>query len=100
MGDPLGATGGMLLGTLLDEPERRDLSTGLVMVSARDADVGSLLGWGFPAALGGAVSHIDTVGAARFVEECDQLARRHGERFEVPPALRELAASGGRYLED
>lgn len=70
------------------------------VVSARDADVGSLLGWGFPAALGGAVSHIDTVGAARFVEECDQLARRHGERFEVPPALRELAASGGRYLEE
>lgn len=30
MGHPLGATGGMLLGTLLDEMERRDLSTGLV----------------------------------------------------------------------
>ncbi len=30
MGHPLGATGGMLLGTLLDELERRDLSTGLV----------------------------------------------------------------------
>lgn len=30
MGHPLGATGGMLLGTLLDEMERRDLTTGLV----------------------------------------------------------------------
>jgi len=30
MGHPLGATGGMLLGTLLDELERRDLSTGVV----------------------------------------------------------------------
>jgi acetyl-CoA C-acetyltransferase len=30
LGHPLGATGGMLLGTLLDELERRDLSTGLV----------------------------------------------------------------------
>ncbi len=30
MGHPLGATGAMLLGTLLDELERRDLSTGLV----------------------------------------------------------------------
>jgi acetyl-CoA C-acetyltransferase len=30
MGHPLGATGGMLLGTLLDELERRNLSTGLV----------------------------------------------------------------------
>ncbi len=30
MGHPLGATGAMLLGTLLDELERRDLTTGLV----------------------------------------------------------------------
>ena len=30
MGHPLGATGGMLLATLLDELERRDLATGLV----------------------------------------------------------------------
>jgi acetyl-CoA C-acetyltransferase len=30
MGHPLGATGAIVLGTLLDELERRDLSTGLV----------------------------------------------------------------------
>ena len=30
MGHPLGATGGMLIGTILDELERRDLKTGLV----------------------------------------------------------------------
>ena len=30
MGHPLGATGAMLLGTLLDELERRNLSTGLI----------------------------------------------------------------------
>jgi acetyl-CoA C-acetyltransferase len=29
MGHPLGATGAMILGTLLDELERRDLATGL-----------------------------------------------------------------------
>ena len=29
MGHPLGATGAMLMGTLLDELERRNLSTGL-----------------------------------------------------------------------
>jgi 3-hydroxyacyl-CoA dehydrogenase/enoyl-CoA hydratase/3-hydroxybutyryl-CoA epimerase len=70
------------------------------VVSARDADVGSLLGWGFPAALGGAISYIDTVGAATFVAECDQLARRHGERFEVPQALRDMAARGERYFAE
>jgi acetyl-CoA C-acetyltransferase len=30
LGHPLGATGAMLLGTVLDELERRDLATGLV----------------------------------------------------------------------
>lgn len=67
------------------------------IVSIRDADVGSLLGWGFPAVLGGAISHIDMVGAARFVEECDRMARRHGQRFEAPQALRDMAAANGRY---
>ncbi|MBO0728815.1 MAG: hypothetical protein J2P57_06120 [Acidimicrobiaceae bacterium] len=30
LGHPIGATGGMLIGTLLDEMERRDVETGLV----------------------------------------------------------------------
>jgi acetyl-CoA C-acetyltransferase len=30
LGHPLGATGAMILGTLVDEMERRNLSTGLV----------------------------------------------------------------------
>jgi acetyl-CoA C-acetyltransferase len=30
LGHPIGATGGILIGTLLDELERRDLQTGLV----------------------------------------------------------------------
>ena len=34
LGHPLGATGGMLLGTLLDELERRNLNTGLVTLCA------------------------------------------------------------------
>jgi acetyl-CoA C-acetyltransferase len=34
LGHPLGATGAMLLGTLLDELERRDLATGLVTLCA------------------------------------------------------------------
>lgn len=34
MGHPLGATGAILLGTLLDELERRDLTTGLVTLCA------------------------------------------------------------------
>ncbi|MGE0330261.1 MAG: 3-hydroxyacyl-CoA dehydrogenase NAD-binding domain-containing protein [Ramlibacter sp.] len=67
------------------------------IVSGRDADVGSLLGWGFPSVLGGVLGQIDTVGPARFVAACDTMASRHGDRFAVPEALRALAASGGYY---
>lgn len=34
MGHPIGATGAMILGTLLDELERRDLKRGLVTLCA------------------------------------------------------------------
>jgi 3-hydroxyacyl-CoA dehydrogenase/enoyl-CoA hydratase/3-hydroxybutyryl-CoA epimerase len=64
------------------------------IVGARDADVGSILGWGFPAALGGVVSQVDTIGIARFVTECDRLAQLYGSRFLPPPNLRDRAARG------
>lgn len=67
------------------------------IVSVKDAAVGSLLGRGFPAALGGAISHIDTVGTKRFVAECDRMAKAYGQRFEVPAALREKALRDERY---
>jgi len=37
LGHPIGATGAMLLGTMLDELERRDLQTGLVTMCAAGA---------------------------------------------------------------
>jgi 3-hydroxyacyl-CoA dehydrogenase/enoyl-CoA hydratase/3-hydroxybutyryl-CoA epimerase len=69
------------------------------IVSPRDADVGSLLGWGFPMALGGAISQIDTVGAEEFVKECDRMTATYGERFAVPQQLRDMAARGERYFD-
>ena len=67
------------------------------IVSVRDADVGSLLGWGYPPALGGVIGYIDTVGASAFVAECDRMANAYGPRFAVPDALRAMAAQGRRY---
>lgn len=67
------------------------------IVSTKDADVGSLLGWGFPAALGGAISYIDMIGAVSFVAECDRMTDVYGKRFAVPQALREMAARGASY---
>jgi len=68
-----------------------------VVTDPRDADVGSVLGWGFAPFRGGAVSQIDTVGVGLFVAECDRLAQTHGERFLPPDLLRSMAEAGKRF---
>jgi 3-hydroxyacyl-CoA dehydrogenase/enoyl-CoA hydratase/3-hydroxybutyryl-CoA epimerase len=62
-----------------------------VVTTAAEADLGSILGWGFPAWTGGTLSYIDTVGIRGFVAECDRLARRYGKRFKPSKWLRERA---------
>jgi 3-hydroxyacyl-CoA dehydrogenase/enoyl-CoA hydratase/3-hydroxybutyryl-CoA epimerase len=63
-----------------------------VIDRASDADLGSILGIGFPSWTGGALSFVDTLGLDAFVAECDRLAERHGPRFAPSPWLRERAA--------
>jgi len=65
-----------------------------VVMSPEDADVGSILGWGFAPFQGGTCSMIDSVGIEDFVAECDRLAQAHGERFTPPQTLRDMAAEG------
>jgi len=62
-----------------------------VVTTAAEADLGSILGWGFPAWTGGTLSYIDTIGIRDFVAECDRLARRYGKRFKPSKWLRERA---------
>ncbi|WP_374630578.1 3-hydroxyacyl-CoA dehydrogenase NAD-binding domain-containing protein [Ferrovibrio sp.] len=68
-----------------------------VVIDVRDADVGSIMGWGFPPFRGGTVSNIDTVGVKPFVAECDALAQKHGTRFTPPKLLRDMATEGKRF---
>jgi len=63
-----------------------------VVTHAADADVGSILGIGFPAWTGGAVSFIDTVGLLAFVAECDRLTQLYGPRFAPSGWLRDKAS--------
>ena len=63
-----------------------------VLDDPRHADVGAILGWGFPRWTGGPVSYIEQIGVARFVEECDALATRFGDRFAPPDRLRQMAS--------
>ncbi|MFA7439382.1 MAG: 3-hydroxyacyl-CoA dehydrogenase NAD-binding domain-containing protein [Sphingomonadaceae bacterium] len=70
-----------------------------VVTDVRAADVGAIFGWGFAPWTGGPLSYIDMIGAARFVADCDDLAKTHGSRFEPTAALRQMAASGGSFYD-
>jgi 3-hydroxyacyl-CoA dehydrogenase/enoyl-CoA hydratase/3-hydroxybutyryl-CoA epimerase len=46
---------------------------------------------------GGTISQIQTVGVATFVQQCDALAVKFGERFTPTKALRDMAATGEAF---
>ena len=68
-----------------------------VITDPREADVGSILGWGFAPWSGGIVSLIDAIGIPQFVEELDRMEKAYGERFKAPQLLREMAAKGETF---
>ncbi|MCD6735018.1 MAG: 3-hydroxyacyl-CoA dehydrogenase NAD-binding domain-containing protein [Burkholderiaceae bacterium] len=57
-----------------------------VLESTRDANIGSIFGWGFPAWTGGTIQFVNHVGARAFTARAQELAQRYGERF-APPEL-------------
>ncbi|MES1200798.1 MAG: 3-hydroxyacyl-CoA dehydrogenase NAD-binding domain-containing protein [Pseudomonadota bacterium] len=71
-----------------------------VITDPRDADVGSILAWGFAPWSGGCVSYIDLFwGSKAFVEEADRLAKAYGDRFAPPKLLRDMAAKGESFYD-
>ena len=68
-----------------------------VVTDVREADVGSILGFGFAPFSGGTLSYIDGIGLAAFVKICEGLARRHGPRFRPNRLLREMAKKGETF---
>ncbi len=67
----------------------RCLESGQLRTSA-DANVGSMLGIGFPVWTGGAAQFVTGYpgGVAAFVARADELAEKYGPRFATPPSLR------------
>ena len=74
-----------------------------VVTDPREADVGSILGFGFAPFTGGTLSYIDGMGVARFVALARSLAAKHGDRFTPNALLIEMAKNGetfyGRFGE-
>ncbi|NPC97163.1 3-hydroxyacyl-CoA dehydrogenase NAD-binding domain-containing protein [Nocardioides sp. zg-DK7169] len=75
-----------------------------VITSAAAANIGSIMGIGFPPMTGGAAQFMTgyegadgEIGLAAFVARADELAEKYGDRFRPTAYLRELAASGGSF---
>ncbi|MFH1322194.1 MAG: 3-hydroxyacyl-CoA dehydrogenase NAD-binding domain-containing protein [Bacteroidota bacterium] len=68
-----------------------------IVTKPEDADIGSILGLGFPPFTGGVMSYIDMIGVKTFVDECNELAEKYGKRFEPTKGLIEMAEKGERF---
>ena len=68
-----------------------------VITDPREADVGSILGFGFAPYTGGALSYIDFMGAKAFVDICEKLRAKYGDRFAPPKIVLDMAASGETF---
>ena len=68
-----------------------------VLRSVPDANIGSIMGIGFPPLFGGVLQYIDQYagGVAGFVERANELADRYGERFRPPALLVDQAVTAG-----
>lgn len=87
----------MLFAEALDSV--RCLSEG-VLTSVPDANVGSILGIGFPAWTGGVLQYINGYqgGLPGFTARARELAAAYGARFEPPALLEEMAADGRAFV--
>jgi 3-hydroxyacyl-CoA dehydrogenase/enoyl-CoA hydratase/3-hydroxybutyryl-CoA epimerase len=68
-----------------------------VLTDVREADVGSILGFGYAPYSGGTLSYIDMMGVKKFVALCERLAQKHGERFKPNKLLLEMAQKGESF---
>ncbi|SDT93970.1 3-hydroxyacyl-CoA dehydrogenase NAD-binding domain-containing protein [Stappia sp. ES.058] len=69
------------------------------LTDVREADVGSILGFGFAPFTGGTISYIDGMGTARFVDICRRFTKKWGPRFKANRLLREMAKTDARFYD-
>ncbi|NTG06099.1 FAD-dependent oxidoreductase [Rhizobium rhizogenes] len=74
----------------------RTMEEGIV-TDPREADVGSILGFGFAPYTGGALSYIDGMGVKAFVSLCETLAKTYGPHFAPTALLKDMAAKGETF---
>lgn len=68
-----------------------------IVTDVREADVGAIIGFGFPPFTGGPLSWIDGMGTEAFLALAEALEAKHGRRFHPPRLLHEMAERGETF---
>lgn len=68
-----------------------------VITSVGDANIGSIMGIGFPAQTGGVIQFINAYGVREFTERAKYLAEQYGPQFEPPQLLLDKAEKGETF---
>jgi 3-hydroxyacyl-CoA dehydrogenase/enoyl-CoA hydratase/3-hydroxybutyryl-CoA epimerase len=70
-----------------------------IVSDPREADVGSILAFGFAPYTGGTLSYIDGIGAAKFVRRAKELQKKYGAQFKAPKLLVDMAEKGQTFYQ-
>jgi 3-hydroxyacyl-CoA dehydrogenase/enoyl-CoA hydratase/3-hydroxybutyryl-CoA epimerase len=71
-----------------------------VIASARDGDIGTVFGIGFPPFRGGPFRYMDTLGAGAMLSKLKQHEQQYGARFTPAPGLERMAQGNERFYKD
>ena len=68
-----------------------------VLTKVADANIGSILGWGFPSFTGGTLQFVNSYGMQDFKNRCEELSENYGERFSCPKLIDEMINNGETF---
>ena len=68
-----------------------------IVTDPREADVGSILAFGFAPYTGGTLSYIDGMGVAEFTALAEKLRKKYGKQFKAPKLLKDMADNGETF---
>ena len=70
-----------------------------IVTDPREADVGSILAFGFAPYTGGALSYIDGIGGRAFLKRAKELQKKYGPQYKAPKLLADMAEKGETFYD-
>ena len=68
-----------------------------VIGSVAEANLGSIMGWGFPSTCGGVLTFVNDYGIENFIKRCTEYEKLHGQRFKLPKILKKMAEKAEKF---